>query len=522
MRDYMWDLIPLKEQSKIKMIEMFYATDDPITINTLSETTNTSIRSIKNYLEELKQTMSIIEGEFISSSEGVNFKIPINIGLDYFQKQLFRQSTGFKLLEKIFFDETLTNNQLIEELYISQSTLNRLIKTISEALEPYGLKLETSPYKVIGNEYLIRSFFTTYFVEAYTSNEWPFETLEKKIIDDILPSAVDYYQSTSELMNYTYFKFRFAVGLIRNLHGYSHKNILSGSDSLALYYENLFLEAEETISFLTFSTADEKNSYVNELVINQLLISKSVLKDRLKQDNELRKHIEEIELMINFLTNHFELPEEDQINLIVEIDNALSFFTKKTDNFQPRPFVLYPPRDYSLVDLYQKKYTTFYDTVQHNMFLLCKSRGFEPTDDTLNFLVYLLISKWKGLTKYLFRRYNTTVLKVYSHLSLRHAQNIAESLVSDLPDAIEVSVFKEASIDEEIVSKYDFDILITTETLNLEIEQPIVYMYKSRSSHQYKYLHKLIKETAKQKEKAAREKFIRKHQISPARKETIE
>lgn len=522
MRDYMWDLISLKEQSKIKMIEMFYATDEPITINTLSKMTNTSIRSIKNYLEELKQTMSIIGGEFISSSEGVNFKIPINIGLDYFQKQLFRQSTGFKLLEKIFFDETLTNNQLVEELYVSQSTLNRLIKTISEALQPYGLKLETSPYKITGNEYLIRNFFTTYFVEAYTSNEWPFETLEKKIIDDILPSAVDYYQSTSEVMNYTYFRFRFAVGLIRNLHGYSCKNVFPENESLALNYENLFFEAEETVSFLTFNTANEKNSYINELVVNQLLISKSVLNDRLKLDIQLREQLEEIELMINLLTNHFELPIEKQTNLIVEIDNALSFFSKETDYFQPKTYILYPPRDYFLVNLYQKKYLTFYNMVQDNMLNLCKNRGFEPTDETLEFLIYLLISKWKGLTKYLFSRYNTISLKVYGHLSLRHAQNIAESLISDLPDAIEVSVFKEAGINEEIISKYDFDILITTETLILDIEQPIVYMYKSRSSHQYKSLHKLIKETAKQKEKVAREKFIRKHQISPARKETIE
>lgn len=518
----MWDLISLKEQSKIKMIEMFYATDEPITINTLSKMTNTSIRSIKNYLEELKQTMSIIGGEFISSSEGVNFKIPINIGLDYFQKQLFRQSTGFKLLEKIFFDETLTNNQLVEELYVSQSTLNRLIKTISEALHPYGLKLETSPYKITGNEYLIRNFFTTYFVEAYTSNEWPFETLEKKIIDDILPSAVDYYQSTSEVMNYTYFRFRFAVGLIRNLHGYSCKNVFPENESLALNYENLFFEAEETVNFLTFNTANEKNSYINELVVNQLLISKSVLNDRLKLDIQLREQLEEIELMINLLTNHFELPIEKQTNLIVEIDNALSFFSKETDYFQPRTYILYPPRDYFLVNLYQKKYLTFYNMVQDNMLNLCKNRGFEPTDETLEFLIYLLISKWKGLTKYLFSRYNTISLKVYGHLSLRHAQNIAESLISDLPDAIEVSVFKEAGINEEIISKYDFDILITTETLILDIEQPIVYMYKSRSSHQYKSLHKLIKETAKQKEKVARENFIRKHQISPARKETIE
>lgn len=171
----MWNLISLKEQSKMKMVEVFYTTNEPITINTLSELTNTSNRSVKNYLEELKETMSEIGGEFYSSTEGVNFKIPIHIGVDYFQRQLFRNSLGFTLLEKVFFNESLTNDQLINELYISQSTLNRIANTINEDLKPYGLKLETAPYKITGDEQLIRNFYTTYFVEAYSANEWPFE-----------------------------------------------------------------------------------------------------------------------------------------------------------------------------------------------------------------------------------------------------------------------------------------------------------------------------------------------------------
>lgn len=79
----MWNLISIKEQSKIIMIEVFYETNEPITINTLSELTNASTRSIKKYLEELKDTMGEIDGEFESSSEGANFKIPINFGIDF-------------------------------------------------------------------------------------------------------------------------------------------------------------------------------------------------------------------------------------------------------------------------------------------------------------------------------------------------------------------------------------------------------------------------------------------------------
>lgn len=153
------------------------------------------------------------------------------------QKRLIRESLGFKFLERIFFDESLTNNELVNDLFISQSTLNHLAKIIDEKLKSYGLRLESSPYKITGDEHFIRSFYARYFVEAYTSNEWPFESLEKDVIDNILPSAVDYYQSTSEVMNYKFFKFRFAVSLIRNLQGHSVKRFFLDNQFLAKKYQ---------------------------------------------------------------------------------------------------------------------------------------------------------------------------------------------------------------------------------------------------------------------------------------------
>lgn len=157
------------------------------------------------------------------------------------------------------------------------------------------------------------------------------------------------------------------------------------------------------------------------------------------------------------------------------------------------------------------------------MFYLCKQRGFKPTNETLKYLIYSLISKWKDLTKYLFQKYNATKLKVHSHLSLRHAESIAESLISDLPGAVKVSILKEPFLNEEILSNYNFDILVSTETLAFDIEQPIVYMYKSRSSFQYEYLHKQIKQIAKQKENLMRGNlYERYHHIISQYEEIIE
>lgn len=203
------------------------------------------------------------------------------------------------------------------------------------------------------------------------------------------------------------------------------------------------------------------------------------------------------------LSKDFNLPKENQTNLIMEIDNGISFFVIHSSDIQPKPYILYPPRDYSLINIFKRKYSMFYNIARHYIYLLCDNRGFKPTEETLEHLLYLLISKWKNLTKHLFNHYNRIDIKVYSHISLQHAENIADLLISDLPQAVKVSVIEEPILNEEILSAYDFDLLISTETLMLNIEQPIIYMYRSRHSYQHDYLHKMIKEIALKKEQQA-------------------
>ena|SRR5690625_2579432 len=180
------------------------------------------------------------------------------------------------MLEKLFFNKSMTAEQLLSELYVSSSTLNRLASTINEELQSYGLQLETTPYRISGNELLIRHFYTTYFVEAYATNEWPFERLDQKIIDEVLPSADNYYKSTSEDMNYTAFRFQFAVGVIRNLHGYSIKGPFLTNEKLMDVYKALFLEVKKRCSMVSLDTALLREIYTKEIVTMELFISENL------------------------------------------------------------------------------------------------------------------------------------------------------------------------------------------------------------------------------------------------------
>lgn len=162
----MWPLISEKDKRKYFIIESLYNAETYLTIQDLAKTTTSSIRSVQNYLNELKVYIEDLDGKITTSVDGIKLNMPSNIGLDYFQRLLFKETIGFTFVEKVFFDETLTNSMMEECLFVSSSTLNRLVTQVKESLASYGIQLESNPFRFSGEEWLIRKFFTQYFEEV--------------------------------------------------------------------------------------------------------------------------------------------------------------------------------------------------------------------------------------------------------------------------------------------------------------------------------------------------------------------
>jgi len=77
------------------------------------------------------------------------------------------------------------------------------------------------------------------------------------------------------------------------------------------------------------------------------------LNERLQHDQEFKQGLKEVRELISRLTEHFELPLDNQTNLTLEIYHAVSFFAENAQTIQPKMVILYPPRDYYLVKLYK-------------------------------------------------------------------------------------------------------------------------------------------------------------------------
>lgn len=94
--------------------------------------------------------------------------IPTNYSRTLIYSYILSDSLEFKLLETVFFLESFSTESLAEKLFISASTLRRLIKTMNKKLVKYNFYISSSPYKLIGSETAIRNFIIHLFFEKYS------------------------------------------------------------------------------------------------------------------------------------------------------------------------------------------------------------------------------------------------------------------------------------------------------------------------------------------------------------------
>ncbi len=220
------NLISDKDMRVYTIIETLFQAQQPITIASLAEITKSSTRIIKYDLNDSTAILSKVNGKIVSSLDGLTLQLPSNIGLDYFKRRLYDQSVGFDLLELIFFDETLTHKEISEKLFISVSSVKRLITKVRAALILYGIDLRTKPFEIVGDERLIRNFYTMYFQERYNVSEWPFSTAYYEFFDKMIERVMVYYGLTSEQYDTNQFRYQHAVDAIRAIKGYRVEGVL--------------------------------------------------------------------------------------------------------------------------------------------------------------------------------------------------------------------------------------------------------------------------------------------------------
>lgn len=247
-----------------------YLTDHPnktgVKDRELSKVLDSTILTLQASLANL-QLMSGI-GKVHYEDSYLKIEYYDNCGLQEVYQKALRESQALKLMSILFFKEFASLEDLAEELFISLSTLKRLItRTNSYLKKEFNIFISTRPISVVGNEHNIRLFYLKYFSEAYTITEWPFESyLNKKNHERLISLLVEKTSLNINFALFQHLKIVSGVNLIRFQKGYRINEYNNNQGKLLLNE----LENSKEMKDLSSLFRMKFNYYITEDVLTEL------------------------------------------------------------------------------------------------------------------------------------------------------------------------------------------------------------------------------------------------------------
>lgn len=288
----MWDLVSAQNTRKYQIIEFLFKSPRPVTIGELASALGASPRIIQYDLEQIKQYISHAKGEIISSHEGIFLYFPTSVGLDHFQRLVFDQSEGFAFLEKVFFDENMQSEDMINYLFMSESSFRRLVTRLRSSLEEFGLKLEANPYRIGGPESLIRKFFTSYFEERYSVSDWPFANVDFAFLNDAIKTGIHYFKIPVDAAQFNRYRIQLAVNVTRGMQGYQLPDLTEADEQSKKIRSERFLEVLEPVRAKHDISVDTLESYFHEFNDWEIYFSIPYNSIQLEEDETLRERVD--------------------------------------------------------------------------------------------------------------------------------------------------------------------------------------------------------------------------------------
>lgn len=171
-------LLSKTEQDLLFLLEELTKHHDWIEIPVLAEKLNFSIEELQEHFFKLEQLFPNLLLQ--SRKKGIQLQFEFQNTLDP-QIAIFEQSAIYSFLNRLFFKEGQSLEQMCQELVISCEQVQEIIQHLNTKLpQHYGISIQPSPLVMEGEEEDIRAFYLDYFSQRYSFLDWPFPSISEE------------------------------------------------------------------------------------------------------------------------------------------------------------------------------------------------------------------------------------------------------------------------------------------------------------------------------------------------------
>ena len=479
-------LLSETEQNLLVLLEELTKHQDWIQDSSLSKNLNLSV-------EELQERLTSIEQLFPnllirSTKEGIQLQFEARNSLDP-RIAIFEQSKTYSFLNRLFFKEGQSLDQIGQDLMIGCEQVQEIIQYLNTKLpQHYGISIQPSPLVTEGKEEDIRAFYLDYFSQSYSFLDWPFPSISEESLTNLIQLFLNAQQVSPNLSSLRQIKYILAI----NLERFSKSHLIENpTPLLTSHYSSLMQipQFEQDIKKLAKKLHFEpKKETLEQLFSNPVKspqITNNPSNGALGDIHHIQKSYRLLSQILEELAKEFHLQIENREELI-----WLLHYTAQSDFFPLLSNQSLDRQKSQILSSYQVEFPKLFEVSQYKFQSYLTEMGLENHPSKLQELVYTFSIQGQRILVQLLQKLPKIRVLVISHLDSEHAQNLIDTLSHYGNNLYLFDPWEKSSISSSIFNQISHDIVITTFPVS-NCPKPIICSRNLSTAELFHHLHLL-------------------------------
>lgn len=452
---------------QLKIIDIL----DKIPSMTLKNLSNIINSNQKTLRQDIKELNILIAPNSIETSPQFGLILVLNYetSIESIYSLFLSRSIEFQIIENIFLKKSKTIDSLADSLFISTSTLRRIVSTLNNQLKSIHFKIDLLKLDLIGDESQIRNFMIHYLEEKYRDSNLVFPKNQLEMLDKLFEFVLHEENRIPNYPDIEKLRIWIMVILIRVQHG--HQKQFKKKDFNKIPE---FFVANSNINRLfkaTFSITLTKNILLQIFYVffnNNYCQNISDLNNLAKTHTHTAEFVRSLNLLLINISKTLSINLERKDDLVLNLYNLDSLYVGNT-------YVLYN-KNQAFIESLTNDYSNFYQFVKNEIdsepFLKKKNWS----QDAINHFFYMLITHWPDLAHEIER--NTTIFSaaLFFNTDLEHIQMIKDKLSYVFQNKFSFTIIDVLTINDLQNQQKTYDILLTN-LFNIKIDGTLIIAF---------------------------------------------
>lgn len=487
-------LLSKTEQDLLFLLEELTKHHDWIELPVLAERLNFSIEELQEHVFKLEQLFPNLLIQ--STKEVIQLQFDFQNTLDP-RIAIFKQSETYSFLNRLFFKEEDSLDQMCQELVMSYERGQEIIQHLNTKLPPhYGISIQPSPLVMDGTEEDIRAFYLDYFSQSYDFLDWPFPSISEESLTHLIQLFLDAQQVSPNLSSLRQIKYILAI----NLERFSKSHLIENpTPLLTSHYSSLMQipQFEQDIKKLAKKLHFEPRKKTLEQLFSNPIKSPKITDNAnsgaLSDIHHIQKSYHLLSQILEELAKEFHLQIENREELI-----WLLHYTAQSDFFHLLSDQSFNKQKSQILSNYQVEFPKLFEVSQHKFQSYLTEMGLESHSIKLQELVYTFSIQGQRILVQLLQKLPKIRVLVISHLDSHHAQNLIDTLTHYGNNLYLFDSWEESTISFSILNQIPHDIVITTFPVS-NCPKPIICSRNLSTSELFHHLHLLSSQIHKER-----------------------